>query len=763
MAIWLEQRLRPYLGWAVLLGCMMLSALPAAALRTNKWVELGSTQTALEFIGPVAVAAVWWANGWRTPRRTRRARWLWLLWLWLLFLAAGVLYVTQIAGKWIPSVGELWRAAVGNGWTALAAAIVDDWAHMVTRAALWWQGVQAGGAAQDNLVFAAIGGSLLWVVGILTAWLARRYHQGFLAAAPSLWLLGTILLYSSTGRGLLLTGLALAILLQLVLDNESLQRRWRASRLDFNPSLIIDRLAAVAGAMIVVLIVAAVMPNLYIRPIVVWYYDMSAPWNERLEDFVERMFPEVRGTSRSGGAGLAGGLPNEFLLRAGPELGDAEVMRVRTNESSGYEYPFMEEAPPGHYMRGGTLTVYNGRGWSNPRELERVEITADERWTARELPGRKLLVQSVVLTFRSQVLYAAPEPLEASTDFRLETRETGDLVALWAREPSYTIVSAIPAVNEEMLNALPVWGEGAELPEGYEVHLQLPETITERTRQLAAELTEGQETPFAKAQAIETYLRTYEYDLTVSEPPAEVTDIADYFLFDLRRGYCDYYASAFVVLARLTGLPTRFATGFAVGHWDGADMSWIITESEAHSWPEVYFPEYGWIPFEPTAGRPELSRIAAPQFSTGVAGSAQPVEAEAEAEPTTGWNWQMLVWLIPVAAVVWGISKAARRWQFRREDPWQALLRWGQRAGRPIGDGETVLEYGEELAGYVLQQQEGEFDAGRQVAREVTALSGEVSALRYGPEEQRSLAVQQAFAHWNRLRAYLPGLRLRRA
>jgi hypothetical protein len=289
---------------------MMLSALPAAALRTNKWVDLGGTQAALEMIGPVAVAAVWWAAGWQKPRRTRRVRWLWLVWLWLLFLAVGALYVTQIAGKWIPSLSELWSAAVGNGWAALAAAMRDDWARMVTRTALWWQGVQTGGAAQDNLVFAAIAGSLLWAEGILTAWLTRRFHQGFLAAAPSLWLLGTILLYSSTGRGLLLTGLALAILLQLVLDNEALQRRWQASGLDFNPSLIVDRLAAVATAMIVALTVAALMPNLYIRPLVVWYYDMSAPWNERLEDFVERMFPEMRGTSRSGGAGLAGGLPN---------------------------------------------------------------------------------------------------------------------------------------------------------------------------------------------------------------------------------------------------------------------------------------------------------------------------------------------------------------------------------------------------------------------------------------------------------------------
>ena len=92
-------------------------------------------------------------------------------------------------------------------------------------------------------------------------------------------------------------------------------------------------------------------------------------------------------------------------------------------------------------------------------------------------------------------------------------------------------------------------------------------------------------------------------------PPEGLSDVADYFLFDLQRGYCDYYATAFVVLARLAGLPTRFVTGFAPGNWSMNEQLWIVTEADAHSWPEVYFPEVGWVPFEPTGGRPALERI----------------------------------------------------------------------------------------------------------------------------------------------------------
>ena len=133
------------------------------------------------------------------------------------------------------------------------------------------------------------------------------------------------------------------------------------------------------------------------------------------------------------------------------------------------------------------------------------------------------------------------------------------------------------------------------------------------------------------------------------------------FLFELKRGYCDYYATAFVTLARLAGLPTRFATGYAVGTWDGYDRVWVVSEAEAHSWPEVLFPEVGWIPFEPTAGRPSLTRIGLPQASSGEpANAAEPAVEDVE-PPGIDWNWQMLVWLLPLGLLGLGDRQARRR------------------------------------------------------------------------------------------------------
>jgi len=85
--------------------------------------------------------------------------------------------------------------------------------------------------------------------------------------------------------------------------------------------------------------------------------------------------------------------------------------------------------------------------------------------------------------------------------------------------------------------------------------------------------------------------------------------VADYFLFDLKKGYCDYYATAMVVLARASGVPARFVSGYASGSYDAPNAQYIVRELHAHSWAEVFFPGIGWIEFEPTASQPEIERI----------------------------------------------------------------------------------------------------------------------------------------------------------
>lgn len=123
---------------------------------------------------------------------------------------------------------------------------------------------------------------------------------------------------------------------------------------------------------------------------------------------------------------------------------------------------------------------------------------------------------------------------------------------------------------------------------------------------------------------------------------------------------------------------------------------YIVTEAETHSWPEVYFPDYGWILFEPTAGRPALARIgvSGPLDLQPFTAQNQPTLPEVGGSTESIWNWQMLFWLLLLGLLLWDVYLLLQRWQIRPADPWASLLRWGQRVGRPLNPGETVLEYG---------------------------------------------------------------------
>ena len=90
-------------------------------------------------------------------------------------------------------------------------------------------------------------------------------------------------------------------------------------------------------------------------------------------------------------------------------------------------------------------------------------------------------------------------------------------------------------------------------------------------------------------------------------PPDQ--DWVDYFLFDSKQGYCDYFATAMVVLLRAEGVPARVASGFAPGDFDASTGISIVRENHAHTWVEAYFPRYGWITFEPSAIRPVPTRL----------------------------------------------------------------------------------------------------------------------------------------------------------
>ncbi len=153
-------------------------------------------------------------------------------------------------------------------------------------------------------------------------------------------------------------------------------------------------------------------------------------------------------------------------------------------------------------------------------------------------------------------------------------------------------------------------------------YLQLPDDVPSRVMGLAEELAGDAETPYEKAIAVRDYLRTLSYTVDIEAPPRGA-DAVEHFLFELQEGYCSYFASAMTVMLRTCGVPARFVAGYVTEEMVEEDSGEETSEyspngrqpeqrtfvsRNSHAWCEVFFPEYGWIPFEPTPGYATIAR-----------------------------------------------------------------------------------------------------------------------------------------------------------
>jgi transglutaminase-like putative cysteine protease len=154
-----------------------------------------------------------------------------------------------------------------------------------------------------------------------------------------------------------------------------------------------------------------------------------------------------------------------------------------------------------------------------------------------------------------------------------------------------------------------------------ENYLQVPENISQRTRELAFRITEGHESTYDKVNAITAWLRRNIRYSRETVPPPEGIERIDWFLFDYQIGFCNWYASAEILMLRIVGIPARMAVGFAHGDYLSEEAYFEVRGDDAHAWPEVYFSGYGWIEFEPTVNQPVLIRPEPEEDSAGSNGS----------------------------------------------------------------------------------------------------------------------------------------------
>ena len=588
---------------------------------------------------------------------------LWLVALLAMFVGLGA---AKVRGP-LPVLLLAHAAALGLGFgiavwetagTISSGSIADRVDEFFTRSGSWLSVWSSEGISNDKLpfTFGLVAGT--WLMAYSSSLLLFRFRWGWPAVIiPALALL-TNQTYLPSGRYPLPLFFFMAFAILLLGRTYYLGRiaQWRQRRLT-QVSGRYTFVANVAALTLVVFIVGWSIPTerVVIPKLKETYQTARSPWRD-LEDEFERVFAGIASQNPSPLHSFGGALP----LRGRISLGTSEVFTVVTDFPAywrGQSYDF--------YQGRGWIALDEQRDEVRGRE---IFGSSD----GSEFLKREVVAQQVTLQTPSRVLFAAGQPIDVNISSEVEIatprvyeidlrdgeasdelppdiaaaaeriveargslEETASLLPPEteivrerrgslevARQPpttpdvlsirprrelkagrTYEVLSSVSIATDEELKAAgdgyPKW-----LTDSY---LQLPDAMPDRVLELGVEITADAETPYDKAIAITEFLRDYEETFNIAAPPLN-SDAVDFFLFQQRAGYGDYFASAMTVLLRTSGVPARLASGYASGEWDPATSSFTVRLSDAHSWPEVYFPGYGWIPFEPSPNLEPIPR-----------------------------------------------------------------------------------------------------------------------------------------------------------
>lgn len=324
--------------------------------------------------------------------------------------------------------------------------------------------------------------------------------------------------------------------------------------------------------------------------------------------------PRLRGSYFSAAFLRSGEIRSGFssevkLGRVGEiKLDSSPVMMVRILNADGHDIP----TPL--YWRGVALDEFDGASWkAGDGDYEKHRADRDGIVTVRDGTHAALAQEIITEPLDTDVLFAANVPFAFGSVPGGRVSEVNDSYFLPDRVSNrmkYTAYSdaAVPD-SATLRKAGSDYGDSIESR-----YLRLPR-LGDSVKALAEEITALEDNNYDKAVSVKRYLlNNYTYTRTL-ERGASDFPLED-FLFGRREGHCEYFATAMVVLLREAGVPARIVNGFLGGEWNEHGEFFLIRESDAHSWVEVFFPDYGWVSFDPTPAAEDVGRGGAFVFVT---------------------------------------------------------------------------------------------------------------------------------------------------
>lgn len=291
------------------------------------------------------------------------------------------------------------------------------------------------------------------------------------------------------------------------------------------------------------------------------------------------LFPRIQGP--------LWGLPQDDLARTGltDTMAPGSISKLSLSDAVAFRVTFNGKAPPRDkmYWRGPVLWDFDGKNWtmgrvpgSKPAQLDKLSDPVD--YTVMLEPHGK------------NWLFA----LEMPTRISIQAGMTYDF-QLRRRKPVNS------RLRYDVESQLSYRANAEEDPFQLRRALMLPRGLDPRARQLAAEWRTSYNDSFSIMQAALRYFNQQGFSYSLEPPPLPGFNIIDAFLFDTKQGFCEHYASAFVFLMRAAGVPARVVTGYQGGEFNELGNYYIVRQSDAHAWAEVWLQQRGWVRVDPTA------------------------------------------------------------------------------------------------------------------------------------------------------------------
>ncbi len=682
-----NKRLRPAEGWLIFWLLAAAVGLLVTAVREVRWVPedgVVSPAATLGFLLAIMLAK----------------RQLHTLWAWVLMIAYGLLLTTIILAQLLPPLSLL-----RQGWEPTRQFWLQHGGVFIDRAGGWALAVLSGGSSRETIVFAGALGLSAFFLAAVAGWFTFRWQRPL----PGLMLMGLAL----AGNGyygaaqIWSTGLfvGVAALLTAVVNYARLETEWTASRVDYPEDVRLELAAYAASIAALLLAFALTLPAFSVTRLQAWFANLApvaeaeSTWNQA---FAGVDIPRQHLASQNpGGVGGRGALPRHYLLGNAPELYETVVMTaVVSLKIEDQEVAAPAQLLQGTHWRALSYDVYTGQGWAISEE--RLDPTgAFQIIPVPVTAGQTTLSQFVFWQQDDRVIrYTTGLPIRFDQETIVSWRGLNDLARVRGEGNVYKATSRLTTATPDELRQTAVTDVPPALLMRYTA---LPDDVPARVAALAQEVAGGYAHSYDQARALEQFLRQYPYSLDVPLPPAG-HDPVDHFLFDLQTGYCDYYASSMVVMARTLGIPARLVIGYNAQPPDENGVQ-RIRQIDGHSWVEVYFAGYGWVEFEPTATFPSLRDATAVTLDPeSLTATFDPPFQESytpppipEPTPSRSFPWQRLLLLAFSGGGVFFLWWRQRQERALRQDEvvwaYTRLQQQARKWGHPPSDSQTPQEF----------------------------------------------------------------------